>query len=287
MKSLLNALQEGRLVELPDNDKGKSLEYLAHLIEAVPDLPGVPELYEAMLSREKAANTGIGLGVACPHVRAAGSGELICAVGWSPQGIDYGATDGKTVHLVVMYYIPDSQKNVYLKEVSSLAGAIRREGGISPIATAEDIATVRERLLDWVGAAIEANIPEAKARMIRLEARQAVAESAPLAPAVPGGLQIVRVMILAMGDAQPIVLCQNPDLVAALEKENGLPPLLQQRAQFDRAGYRLVFRSATPYENARTLYDYWAVKLGGSSGPGAQDAGGPKGPGANPGASVQ
>ena len=259
MKSLLNALQEGRLVELPETDKVKSLQYLAHLIEAVPDLPGVPELYEAMMAREKAQNTGIGLGVACPHVRAAGTGELICAVGWSPSGIEYGSSDGKKVHLVLMYYIPDSQKNVYLKEVSSLAGAMRKEGGIAPIATAGDIASVRERLLDWVSAAIEATIPEAKARMIRLEARQAVAEAAPLAAG--GTLQIVPVLLLAMGDAHPIVLCQNAELAAALEKENGLGPVLQQKTQFDRAGYRLVFRGSTPYEGARTLYDYLAVKL--------------------------
>ncbi len=281
MKSLLNALQEGRLVELPDSDKGKSLEYLAHLIEAVPDLPGVPELYEAMQQRETAANTGIGLGVACPHVRAAGSGELICAVGWSPTGIDYGATDGKKVHLVVMYYIPDSQKNVYLKEVSSLAGAIRKEGGISPIASAEDIATVRERLLDWVSAAIEANIPDAKARMIRLEARQAVAEAAPLGPGV-GGLQVVRAMIIALSDGHTVVLCQSSELTAVLEKENGLRPLLEQQAQFDRAGYRLVFHSAIPFDT-RTLYDYWAIKLAvPAAAPGTQEPGGPKGPGGTP-----
>ena len=97
MKSLLNALQEGRLVELPDTDKGKSLEYLANLLEAVPDLPPAPQLYEAMMARERAMNTGIGMGVACPHVRAPGSGDLLCAVGWSPSGIDYGAPDGKKV----------------------------------------------------------------------------------------------------------------------------------------------------------------------------------------------
>src|SRR5580692_9148006 len=117
MKSLLNALQEGRLVELPDEDKDKSLEYLAHLIEAVPDLAGSPELAEEMIARERTHNTGIGSGVACPHVRA------------TPTGIDYGASDGKKVHLVVMYYIPDAQKTVYLKEISSLASAIRREDG--------------------------------------------------------------------------------------------------------------------------------------------------------------
>jgi PTS system nitrogen regulatory IIA component len=259
VRSLLNALQDGRLVELPDIDKAKSLEYLANLIEAVPDLPSTRELYEAMTAREKTMNTGIGMGVACPHVRAPGTGELVSAVGWSPQGIDYGSPDGKKVHLVVMYYIPESQKNVYLKEISSLAGAVRREGGIQPIATAQDIATVRERLLDWVGAAIEASIPEAKARMIRLESRQAIAETA-TAP-VAGAIQILPVVVIQLADRKPIVLCQQPELLAALEKEERLATLVEQSAQFDAGQFRLVPRSATQYPNARSLYEYSAVKL--------------------------
>jgi mannitol/fructose-specific phosphotransferase system IIA component (Ntr-type) len=260
VKSLLNALQEGRLVELPDAEKGKALEYLAHLIEAVPDLSGISELYEAMMAREKAQNTALGLGVACPHVRAPGEGELFCAVGWSPAGIDYGAPHGKKVHLVVMYYIPDAQKNVYLKEVSGLAGAIHREGGISAIASAEDIATVRERLLDWVLAALEASIPEAKARMIRLEARQAAVESAPAA-AVPGQIEVFPALVVAMGDSRPIVLCQAPQVAAALEKAEDLGVKLRQQSQFDLAGFKLIHRSSTQYGAGRTLHEYLAIKL--------------------------
>ena len=37
MKSLLDALQEGRLIELPEADKDRSLQYLGTLIEAIPD----------------------------------------------------------------------------------------------------------------------------------------------------------------------------------------------------------------------------------------------------------
>jgi mannitol/fructose-specific phosphotransferase system IIA component (Ntr-type) len=259
MKSLLTALQEGRLVELPDADKGRSLEYLANLIEAVPDLPSVSELFEAMMARERTMSTGLGRGVACPHVRAAGTGELVSAVGWSPKGIDYGAPDGKPVHLVVMYYIPDSQKNSYLKEISSLAAAVKKAGGIQPIATAEDVASVRERLLDWVGSAIEASIPEAKARMIRLELRQAASEAAPLA--APGTLELANALIVGLEGQRPIVLCQQRDLAEALEKETGLAALVQQGGQFECGGYRLVQRSNTQYENGRSLCEYWAVKI--------------------------
>jgi mannitol/fructose-specific phosphotransferase system IIA component (Ntr-type) len=261
MRALLTALREGRLVELPEANKEKALEYLANLIEAVPDMPSVGELYEAMLSRERTMNTGIGRGVACPHVRAAGTGELVCAVGWSPEGIDYGAADGKKVYLVVMYYIPESQKNTYLKEISSLAAAVKREGDIQSLASAEGIANVRDRLLDWVSQAVEASIPEAKARMVRLEARQAASEVAPLA-AGPGVVQVVNVLVLQVNGQKPVVLVQQPALAAALDKDETLGALVHQQAQFDRAGYRLVFRAATQYEGARTLYEYWAISTG-------------------------
>ncbi len=263
MKSLLNALKDGRLIELPDTDKERSLRFLAHLIEAIPELGGTLTLDEEVISREKTCNTGIGLGVACPHVRASGSGELLCAVGWSPLGIDYGTKDEKKVHLVVMYYIPDSDKNVYLKEVSSLAGAVKKEGSIQSIAKAEDIATVREQLLDWVSAALDAGIPETKARMVRLEARQAAASNAEVGgtlAAASAALSIKTVFVLELAEDRHIVLSQDPSLVADLEKDAHLAATLRQEGQFDRLPYRLVFQRKTSYDHDRVLYEYIAVR---------------------------
>ena len=45
MRSLLDALKEGRLVELPTGyDKKQALELLAHLIEAIPDIGNKDDL---------------------------------------------------------------------------------------------------------------------------------------------------------------------------------------------------------------------------------------------------
>ncbi len=257
MRSLLDALQEGRLIELPEADKGKALEYLAHLIEAVPDLGGDPQLVEAVLAREKSQNTAIGLGVACPHVRVDSQGELLCAVGWTPVGIDYGATDGQKVHLVVMYYIPDAQKNAYFKEISALAAAVQKARGIGAIAGASELSVVREKLLDWVSTSIEAALPESKARMIRLEARQAqIAAAAGEAPTA----EAFSVLVLSSPQAKPMVLCPSPEFAAALEKDERLGDWIAKRAAFSCEGFRLIFRSAAAYGLGRTLLEYWAVK---------------------------
>ena len=263
MKSLLHALQEGRLVELPDSDKNKSLEYLAHLIEAIPEVAGGVDLAGEALQREKTGNTGIGLGVACPHVRSPADGELQCAVGWSPTGIDYGSKDGSKVHLVVMYYIPDSQKTTYLREVSALAGAIKKEGGIQAIAKAADIAKVREELLDWVSAASEAGLPETKARMIRLEARQAaIAQAEPTVGPAQAAVQILPLLILNLGNDHYTVLCENRDLAAHLEKDPQLGAMLKMQAAFDHQGYHFMHRTTLSYDPTRPAYEYIAIKVG-------------------------
>src|SRR5664279_1597729 len=181
MRSILTALQDGRLFELPEAGKARALEFLARILDANPDIEVGTDTIEQIQLREEECNTGIGMGVGVPHVRARREeGELFSAIGWSSPGIDYGATDGKPVHLVVMYYIPGAQKNVYLKEVSNLVKAIRKSGGMDPIAQAPDLNAVRNLLLDWVSAGLGDAGPEAVARMIRLEVKQAQTEPAPV-----------------------------------------------------------------------------------------------------------
>ncbi len=261
MRSLLIALQDGRLIELRDTGKWNSLKYLGHLIEASPEIGGSIDLAEQVKAQEQSNNTGIGLGVACPHVRVPGNGDLLSAVGWSPAGIDYGAKDGKKVHLVVMYYIPEAQKNTYLKEVSSLVRAVRPEGEIQSIAKAEDIAKVREELLDWVQASIDAGVPETKARMIRLEARQAALGDTPESHAGVAAPVVHPLLILPYPNEKFTVLCENHELSALLENDPTLAVSLKQRANFERGGFKLFFRGVQIYDPTRPLYEYIAVKL--------------------------
>jgi PTS system nitrogen regulatory IIA component len=258
MKSLLDALQSGRLVELPTTEKDASLRTLAHLIEAVPEMSREVDLVNEVLKRERTVNSGIGLGIACPHVRVGGHGELLCSVGWSPAGIDYGSSDGKKVHLVAMYFIPDAQKNAYLKEISGLAEAVKKKGDVQSIATAADVASVREQLLGWVSGAIESGVSQIRARMIHLEARQA--QAAAVTP--PATTRIFPLLILNASESQRIVLCENKDLATALEKDSTIAVAARQGASFDRAGYRFIFRSSLTYDPSRPLHEFIAVKLG-------------------------
>ena len=70
MRSILAALQEGRLFELPEAGKDRVLEFLARILDANPDIQVGTDTIEEIKAREQQCNTGIGLGIAVPHIRA-------------------------------------------------------------------------------------------------------------------------------------------------------------------------------------------------------------------------
>ena len=261
MKSLLDALQEGRLIELPEIDKGKILNLLATLIEAIPDFRSGFDFAGAVAARENAANTGIGHGWAGPHGRVSGEGDLFCAIGWSPTGIDYGAPDGKPVRIVVMHYIPDSQKNVYLREISGLAKAIQRNPALGELSSLKGLGEVRHRLIDLLTAAVDSALPDVKARMIQLEAKQAVSVQAETMPAdALISLALIPLSIVVVPGARPIILAQDRDIIGQMEAQDMSAPLAA-RIPFDTAGYRIITRSVASFQPDRLLYDCLALKL--------------------------
>jgi mannitol/fructose-specific phosphotransferase system IIA component (Ntr-type) len=268
MRSILTALQEGRLFELPEAGKARALEFLARILDANPDIDVGTDAIEEIQRREQECNTGISLGVAVPHIRARREeGELFCAIGWSPQGIDYGASDGKHVHLLFMYYIPGAQKGAYLKEISSLVKAIKQSGGIEPIAHASSLNVVRNLLLDWVSEVVGESGPEAVARMIKLEVKQAQLADAPVLPVVPEAgaaparrpVSAMTFSVLVAAPTSVFVLAQDNEWVAALEKDIGLVARLAANAPFLAAGRQVFVTGTTPYTGGRVLYDCVAI----------------------------
>ena len=260
MRSILTALQEGRLFELPETGKDRALEFLARILDANPDVEVGTDAIEEITKREEEYNTGIGLGMGVPHVRAKREdGELYCAIGWSPQGIEYGAQDGEPVHLVFMYYIPGAQKNVYLKEISILVKAIKNSGGIEPIIHADSLYVVRNLLLDWVSAGLGDTGPEAVARMIKLEVKQA--QTGVTAPA-RAAARVMTFSVLIAPPNSALVLAHDADWGTAVEKENGLASRLSNGSPFPAAGRQVYVTGTTAYPAGRVLYQCVAIAGG-------------------------
>jgi mannitol/fructose-specific phosphotransferase system IIA component (Ntr-type) len=259
MESLLDALQEGRLIELPDNDKKDALQLLAHIIEAIPSVPTDTDVAGLVLKREENYNTALGKGFAVPHARAPFDGDLYCAVGWSPVGIDYGAPDGNLVNIVVMFLVPDNQRNAYLKEVSNIAKALNELHDENSLKNADDLNTVRNYLLDLVSSAKRIVGPEARARMIQLEVRENLPQ---LDSKNIANLLLEPVTIITSTNLRPLTLAQNKELVDVLDNSQNLSDLINNNNKFfDYAGWRILKRNSSIYQAGRIVHECLAIKL--------------------------
>jgi mannitol/fructose-specific phosphotransferase system IIA component (Ntr-type)/uncharacterized coiled-coil protein SlyX len=269
MDTLLDALQEGRLIELPDNDKFHSLQFLSHIIEAIPSVPNGTDVAGLVLHREKNTNTALGKNFACPHARVPFDADLICSVGWSPTGIDYGAPDGLPVHIVIMYMVGDNQRNHFLKEISILAKALQSNETLKAVREAEDLNTVRNYLLDLVNNSKSIVGSETRARMIQLETRSSEVDQK---IQMLSNVIFEPVTIIATPNQKPLILAQSEELVEILDnlpakqsnsKVNSdiFIDSLVTKGIFEYKGWRIIKRNSSEYQASRSLIDCIAVKI--------------------------
>lgn len=259
MDTLLDALQEGRLIELPDTDKHDALRFLAHILEAIPSILTGTDVVDLVAAREATITTSLGKGWACPHARVPFEEDLMCVVGWSPAGIAYGASDGMPVHIIVMYLVPSNQRNHYLKEVSLLAKALSSYPEVDRLRSASELNEVRDFLLDLISTTKETVGPDTRARMIQLQARPMIAEL-PLTDLL--NLIVEPVTIVASPGVSPIVLAQNISVMECLDKASGLLEALAKNGVSLNGEWRVVKRGAVTYQGERVVYDCLAIRGG-------------------------
>jgi len=106
--------------------KEDALREILDNLEEGGDLPPrlAKQAYDALLARERLGSTGIGNGIAIPHVKLKGGPEeTIVAIGRSEAGIEFASIDGdkvKVVFLVVSHEDHPEDHLAVLKGISTL-----------------------------------------------------------------------------------------------------------------------------------------------------------------------
>lgn len=122
-------LDPGRVVVLPGSpSKALAISALADL--ATADLPAHDRVLfiRGVLEREDVITTAIGGGVAIPHARSPAVDRCRLAVGVLPNGIAWGAGDGRPVYLALLIAARESDHAEHLRVMASLAVRLRRPG---------------------------------------------------------------------------------------------------------------------------------------------------------------
>lgn len=73
------------------------------------------EIVKSIIERENEASTGIGKGVAVPHVKHKGVTDVVAAIGLSQDGIDFSSLDKKPVYSVILLISPANNPDRHLQ----------------------------------------------------------------------------------------------------------------------------------------------------------------------------
>ena len=135
---LIDYLKPDRVVMLSGTSKADGLEQLAcALIDTGVDVEK-EKLTRAVWAREQMMSTGIGNGLAVPHVRLPGLSEMAMALGVSREGIkDYESLDETPIHIIVLIAAPQGQHEAYIRLLGSVADVLRKEPLRQAIVAAE------------------------------------------------------------------------------------------------------------------------------------------------------
>ncbi len=140
-----NFLSLNRMKILETTDKENCLNELIELFDN--DICDKEELRKAVFYRESLMSTGIGLGIAIPHVRIAEVEKISVAFGIQKAGIaDYEAIDNEPVKLVFMIIANKNQHKEHIKILSSLMAKLKEESAIEQVLDADTIEDIYEIL---------------------------------------------------------------------------------------------------------------------------------------------
>ena len=102
---------------------------------------------DALWDREQILSTGIGLGIAVPHVRHANVPVEVMRVGRSRTGLAFDAIDAKPVHAVFTILMPSGNHRRHVQVLGAIAAAVKEGSRREGIFAAPDSATFVQRML--------------------------------------------------------------------------------------------------------------------------------------------
>ncbi len=78
------------------------------------------EITKAVIKREKEASTGLGKGVAVPHVKHKLVKDVVAVIGQSSAGIDFSALDKQPVYSVILLISPVNNPDRHLQAMENI-----------------------------------------------------------------------------------------------------------------------------------------------------------------------
>ena len=115
------------LIDLKSTEKRGLLEELVQCLinEGQASAKHFEEMIVGLLEREELTSTGLGYGLALPHIKTNAVAKIQIVFGRSIRGIEFASLDGKPTKLFFLILSPPEMTNEYLKVISSISALMK------------------------------------------------------------------------------------------------------------------------------------------------------------------
>jgi len=141
---------EALIPELKAPDRNGAIGELVAALEKAKKLPkgSSVQITRAVIKRENEATTGMGKGVAVPHVKHKAAKELVAAVGRSSTGIEFSALDKQPVYSVILLISPVENPDIHLQAMENVFKHLHNDKFRKFMRQSQTIEQLKELLLE-------------------------------------------------------------------------------------------------------------------------------------------
>jgi len=122
MNTLADLLEESTMKpELEARKKNDALQELVELLYRAGKIEDPEATLKGLIDREKLTSTGIGSGIAIPHLLSPDAEQTVMAFGRKREGLRFDSVDNQPVTLIFLVVGPKHQEYAHLRLLSHLS----------------------------------------------------------------------------------------------------------------------------------------------------------------------
>ncbi len=138
---------EGIISSMKAKSKKQALQELAGRAAQITGLDE-RDIFDTLLQRERLGSTGLGRGIAIPHVKFPNLPDIICLFARLPEAIEFDSHDNEPVDLIFMLLAPEHAGGDHLKALARISRLVRDPKMLEALRGAVDESDLRAILTD-------------------------------------------------------------------------------------------------------------------------------------------
>jgi PTS system nitrogen regulatory IIA component len=137
------------IASLQASSKKHALQELATIAAQRTGLDAT-EIFNTLLQRERLGSTGLGRGIAIPHVKLEGLKGIVCMFARLEEAIEFESHDSEPVDLIFLLLAPSHASGDHLKALASISRVVHQPSTLDALRNATDAAALRSALTTMV-----------------------------------------------------------------------------------------------------------------------------------------